>query len=175
MKRKQKQLNLFQQGKFERVFGGGLLVGRRKSKRPLSTKWPIHLVLKAALNSRTRALSYHNKSNAKILFAVANKFHVQILNSVFNYTHAHIVMRVPSREAYVSFIRVLNSKLTELANISSENSRLFTLRPYTRILSSWGRELTILFNYIKKNFVEAIGGFELSRAELDELILYGEG
>ena len=33
---------------YKKEFGGSLPVGKRKSKRPLSTKHPIHLILKSS-------------------------------------------------------------------------------------------------------------------------------
>jgi hypothetical protein len=35
---------------YTKEFGGSLLIGRRKTRRPLSTKSPIHLILKSSGN-----------------------------------------------------------------------------------------------------------------------------
>ncbi|HMN68428.1 MAG TPA: hypothetical protein PKC28_07800 [Bdellovibrionales bacterium] len=46
-----KQLNLFKE-KRQIEFGGSLLVGKRRARRPIATKSPTHLVLKATTSFR---------------------------------------------------------------------------------------------------------------------------
>lgn len=117
------QLQLFHEKNITKQFGGTLLKGRKK-KRPLSTRLPIHLVLRSSHNESARALSYRMKRNRMLLERVARKFQIKVYQSVFNYTHVHLVIKVPSREAYVSFIRLFSSGLAELAAL--KEGKLFT-------------------------------------------------
>jgi REP element-mobilizing transposase RayT len=155
-----KQLKIFNNSK--KQFGGSLLIGKRKSRRPLSTKHPIHLVLRSNHKSCRAALAYGLSVNQKILNQAAEKFNIKIYDSVFNFTHVHMVIIIPSRESYIGFIRVLTAKLSRLAKLKS--GQLFTLRPFTRI-ADWGRSFEILIDYLKTNCREAIGGVTFSYAD----------
>jgi REP element-mobilizing transposase RayT len=148
-----KQLKLFELQQAERKFGGQLLVGKRKSQRPLSVKLPIHLVMRSNHPSCEVALKYHCKSNRTILESLAKKYHIKIYQYVYNHTHVHILMTISSRDTYVKFIRVLGARLTRLAKI--KKTKLFELRPFTRILN-WGREFGNLKRYISYNVAEAM-------------------
>jgi hypothetical protein len=68
---------------------------------------------------------------------------------------------IPSRDAYVGFIRVLTSKLSMLAGLKRD--ALF--RPFTRV-ASWGREFFGLLDYMKKNFLQAISGVDVACSEI---------
>lgn len=166
MNKRQKQLSFFNDKQFPRTFGGDMR-GKRKSRRPLSTKAPIHLILRASANierkNLNRAFSFYGKKNAFLLQSVAKKFGIQIYQSVFNFTHLHMVLKIPSREAYAGFIRVLSSRLASLAGLS--RGQLFTLRPYTRV-ADWGQGFRSLILYIKKNAREAIGGVDIRYEEI---------
>jgi len=55
-----RQLGFSFQNDYKKEFGGSLLSGKRKSARPLSTKKPIHLILKCT------GKSVFNPSNRKL-------------------------------------------------------------------------------------------------------------
>ena len=156
------QFKLFNNS-IQREFGGSLLKGRRKSIRPLSTRVPIHLVLRSENKRAYKALAYGSNTNRKILCVVAKRFQIRILDVVFNHNHVHLVIRIPSRESYNGFIRLLTSRLAQFAKL--KKGELFRFRPYTRLLS-WGREMKTISNYMKKNYVEAIGSIEVLPAEI---------
>lgn len=131
-----------------KTFGGKSLNGRRKSARPLSTKHPMHLILKSKTPIFSRRLRLHQKSAA----ALAKKFHIKIYDLSFNFNHVHLVLQIPSRELYRSFIRSLCSKMVQI----SDTKRTFEFRPYTRI-STWGRDFKNLLKYLKLNELESDG------------------
>lgn len=157
------QQSIFKSNAYKNEFGGSRMVGRRKGARPLSTKLPIHLVLRSTQSEARRVFSYRSKRNRQILAQLAKRFHIQIYESVFNYTHLHLVIRIPHRQNYVGFIRQLSSRLSRLANL--KRGALFGLRPYTRILS-WGREFKTVMSYMNKNYVEAIGTIVVTNTDI---------
>ncbi len=55
------QLNFFRPTSFKKEHGGSISTGKRKNRRPLSTKAPIHLVLKSELAIGQRALTKHRQ------------------------------------------------------------------------------------------------------------------
>jgi REP element-mobilizing transposase RayT len=167
MNTKAKQLSLFNEMQVSKTFGGQSLVGKRKSKRPLSTKLPIHLILRANQQVKrkqvAKVFSFRGKKNNFILNSVAKRFQVKVYQSVFNHTHLHLIIVIPSRHAYIGFVRILSAKLSGLAGLPK--GQLFALRPYTRI-ASWGRQFQKLINYMKKNSCEAIGGVDVLYSEI---------
>ena len=166
MNKRKKQLSLFNEKQFSRTFGGDVR-GKRKTKRPLSTKLPIHLILRAnhqvARKDMAKVFAYRDQKNIRILQSVAKKFQIKVYQSVFNYTHLHLIIVIPSRKAYIGFVRVLAAKLSALAGL--KRGVLFALRPYTRV-ANWGREFQGLLIYIKKNFLQAIGGVDVLYSEI---------
>jgi REP element-mobilizing transposase RayT len=140
---------------YKKEFGGSLLVGKRRSARPLSTKLPLHLVLKCC------ARAYFNPGNRsleKILRDHAFKFGLKIYDISLNWSHIHLLILIPSRAAYTAFIRSVNAALVRFisAKLGKVLTQIFELRPYTRILS-WGREFLGVQAYLKLNDQEARG------------------
>ena len=158
---------------YKKEFGGSLLLGKRKTRRPLSTKAPIHLILKA---SQKRVFSPSNRSLHNLIRKTAKQFDVHVYDLAVNWSHIHFLIRIKSREDYVRFIRALSSLLSQAVakvqsnrdrknltdefglseKFDSEKTKLFTLRPFTRILS-WGRDLKTVFRYVMINQMEAFG------------------
>jgi REP element-mobilizing transposase RayT len=135
---------------YKKEFGGSLLQGKRKSKRPLSTKSPIHLILKAnqkgVFNPTSRELKLLIRETAK-------KFNIQLYDLALNWSHIHFLIRIKDRQDHVRFIRALCSLITATLKFKE---KLFTLRPFTRVLS-WGRDLKYGFNYLIINQMESFG------------------
>jgi REP element-mobilizing transposase RayT len=153
---KQIEFGFFKNLKVPAFFGGEHIQGKRKSKRPLSTKLPIHLVLRA---SRSKVFRPGNQSLEKLIYRVAKESGIKIYEMALNWSHIHFVIKIHSRESYVKFVRVLNSKLA-LAVLKSSNAanseKLFALRPFTRILK-WGRDFRNALGYLGLNLFEAAG------------------
>lgn len=61
---------------YKKEFGGSLLAGKRKTKRPLSTKHPLHLVLKS---SHKGLFNPGNLNLESLIRTQAKKFGIRIL------------------------------------------------------------------------------------------------
>lgn len=136
-------------------FGGSLLKkGGRKTQRPLSTKCPIHLVLKSS--ERFRLFNPRNKQVDLLLRRQAARFQIQIFDFAVNWSHIHLLIQIPDRKNYVAFIRSFTAQLVRLfaQHMAYPLKGLFELRPYTKILS-WGRQFKNAFQYQKLNQLEA--------------------
>ncbi|MEZ0393371.1 MAG: transposase [Pseudobdellovibrionaceae bacterium] len=135
-------------------FGGELLKGKRKAKRPLSTKQPLHLILKSC---EKLVFVPTNLSLEKLIHSQAQKFNLKIYELAINWSHIHLIIKIKERENYNQFIRSLCSILT--AKIRAQRPHLktlFVLRPFTRIIS-WGRDFKSVVNYLILNQMEAQG------------------
>jgi REP element-mobilizing transposase RayT len=137
---------------YKKEFGGSLLVGKRKSKRPLTAKSPIHLVLKT---DGRRLLNPKNKKIEVIIKQECMKRNIKIFDIAVNWNHLHLLIQLPHTRAYAGFIRNVTAKIILFIGIGAKG--LFRLRPYTKIIS-WGRQFRRTYIYQKLNRVEAIGG-----------------
>jgi REP element-mobilizing transposase RayT len=153
-----KGLNMRQTGfsflkNYRKEFGGSLNVGKRKSRRPLSTKKPMHLILKS---SRKKVFHPANKDLNEILRSDAKKFGIQIYDLAINWTHIHLLIKIPSREAYLRFIRSATSRfVTYFSQKAGWSMRgLFDLRPFTKILE-WGKQFQNVIKYHVKNRLQS--------------------
>jgi len=142
-------------GDFKREFGGSLLEGKRKTKRPLSTKEPIHLVLKSTGN---RVFSPGDRRIENLIRNQAAKYKIKLFRVSLNWTHVHAIVQVKDRKTYNSFIRTVTARLVRLISQirKLDLSGLFDLRPFTKIIS-WGRQFKSLLGYHDLNDLEAFG------------------
>lgn len=175
-RRREKQLSLLND-KVPRLFGGSLLKGHAKRARPLSTKEPIHLVLKSeqAIGPRSM-LRPHNAKKIEVIVryhAKASGITIYQLVNVGN--HLHIVLRITNLFLYDRFIRSVTGliarhvtnrergegrKFLSLAQLmktesrgltaQSDSRRFWQARPFTRLIA-WGRDYTYIKNYMDKN------------------------
>ena len=176
-----RQLNLFK--KDLRFFGGQLLHGKRKSRRPLSTKAPMHLVLRSSwARGETSFLRPQNKKSIETLIsAVARKYGVTLYQRATASNHLHLLLRIECRKSYRAFIRVLSSKIAlhimrrksfqqfkaslpkplwgdggTTTEPQGKGQAFWQFRPFHRVLF-WGRDFNTCKRYVLQNTLEAIG------------------
>lgn len=139
-----KQLSLFNEIKVNH-FGGSLLNGRRKTRRPFDSTKPIHLVLKA---TNPFVLLGHRHDVEMVLRKYAKKIGLQVYEVAVNADHIHLLIR-GRRELYLRWIRSVTSML-----VRKFVGLKWKFRRYTRI-GAWGRGMAILKRYMGKNRAEA--------------------
>lgn len=133
---------------------GSLLIGKRKSKRPISTQSPLHLVLKSDLKG---VFNPGNRRLEKRIRSLAQKFNLKIYDLALNWSHIHCVIRIKDRGDYNAFVRALTGTIAlKIRKSIRDIAAVFTLRPFTRILS-WGRDFKNALNYQVLNQLEAWG------------------
>lgn len=139
---------------YKKQFGGSLLLGKRKTARPLSTRHPIHLVLKSC---QKKVFNPSNRSLENLIKSHAEKFDIQVYDLALNWSHIHLLIKLQHRTDYVKFIRSLTSVLSLRIRAAQKNiGKIFTLRPFTRIVS-WGRDFKRALSYQLLNQLEAFG------------------
>jgi REP element-mobilizing transposase RayT len=150
---------------YKKEFGGSLLVGKRKERRPLSTKNPIHLILKSCEKG---VFAPTNRSLQELIQKTAKKFGIQVYDFAVNWSHIHLVIRIRERRQYVGFVRALNSILaSRIKRAKQQLTKVFTLRPFTRILN-WGRDFKNVLNYQILNQMEARGFVKRKKKQTSE-------
>ena len=140
---------------YKKEHGGSLALGKRKSRRPFSTKHPLLLTLKSQTSS------YFNPTNwalEKLIKSQARKYKITIYKISLNWTHIHVLLKFPSKEAYLAFIRTVTARIIDLLEEKTKRSLtgLFDLLPHTKILT-WGRQFNIVKEYHDLNDQEARG------------------
>ncbi len=139
---------------YKKEFGGSLLPGKRKSKRPLSTKNPLHLILKSSHRS---FFNPGNLSLENLIRSQARKFGIRVYDLALNWSHIHLMIRIKSRDDYNKFIRSLTAILAMRIRLAKPQLKvIFDLRPFTRILS-WGRDFKRGLDYQILNQLESLG------------------
>ena len=71
---------------YKKEFGGALLEGKRKTMRPLSTKHPLHLVLKSA---HQNLFNPGNINLENLIKSQAKKFGIKIYDFALSWDHIH--------------------------------------------------------------------------------------
>lgn len=166
-----------------RFFGGSLLHGKRRGRRPLSTKEPIHLVMRSSWAKGPNAFT--QPRNKKVIEALcrtlAKKYGVRIYQRAIVSNHLHFVLRIHNRDTYKSFVRVLTGKIAShimrgnsfsdfLGHVEGEGfsksrakleiqgkgQRFWQFRPFSRVMT-WGRDFRVACRYVIQNTLEAFG------------------
>jgi len=103
------QLSLFK--KDLRFHGGSLLNGKRRTVRPLSSKDAIHIVLRStwAYGENSLLLLKNKKDIQRIILRTAKKYLVRVYKQAIVSNHLHLIIKIPNRKNYQTFIRVLSS------------------------------------------------------------------
>lgn len=151
-------------------FGGSLLKSHPKTRRPLASKLPIHLVLRSR-SSRMRLPKTFLEVN-QIVTMTAKKCGVTIYSYANVGNHLHLVIRILSVRRWSAFIRELTGRIAQfilagLGNSKKDEETFWAHRPFTRIVRGWQRAFRSIIQYVSLNRLEA-DGF-ISRKEIKTL------
>ncbi len=164
--------------KLSRQHGGSLVVGKRRSARPLNMKLAHHLTLKSDLASGGRCLLKHKDLINHILMKAARRFGVTVYNHAVAGNHLHVLVKGRTRIGLQNFFRVFAGHTAQQILIEcplpkerggaltismakgrppcAKNQRKFwSFLIYSRIIT-WGREYKIVYKYIVQNTLEAL-------------------
>jgi len=97
---------------------GGVLRRKKlgRSQRPLSSREPLHLVLKAqsrTLRTGTLRSPYSRAIIQRLVRKYAQRFHVKIEQYSIQGDHIHFLIRAPRRSRYQYFFRVLAGQIAQ--------------------------------------------------------------
>ena len=150
------------------VFGGSQLKSHPKVKRPIASKLPLHLVLRANQSSFRLPATY--KVVNQTVRVIAKKHGVRIYKYSNNGNHLHVLLKLSRIHRWSPFIRELTSqivqKLRELG-VTFKVEKLWMGRPFTRIVRGWKKAFKTVKEYLYLNELEAEG--RISRNEIRNL------
>lgn len=167
----QKQISIFDQipdkklkKRFNRVaHGGDLAPGKRKLERPLSSRRPIHVVVRSEqARGRWSFLGFKNRALVeRVVNSQAKKFGVAIQDFANGGNHLHIKIKAASRIAVQSFLRAITSiiarKITGARRGFKLKKRFWDGLAFTRVLKSYREELYLRGYFIANRQEAALG------------------
>jgi REP element-mobilizing transposase RayT len=145
-----------------------------RGARPITHNYSMHFVLRS---SRARGeWSFRRPRNharvQAILGRFARKYAVELRSYAIHLNHLHLHVKLPSRKAYVRFIRALTSAIamavTGMSRWSKLRVKFWDRRPFSRPILDERAELRVR-DYIRINQLETMGyeraaaRFELAR------------
>lgn len=162
MRRKQLEFNILKRPKDE--FGGSLLTSHPKGRRPLASKLPIHLTLRAKKSVLRLPRVYG--AIELTLTDVAKKYGVKIYKHANVGNHLHLAIKLRQVSDWAGFIRELTGRIALLCRRFVTDG-LWMYRPHTRIVRGWRKAYRIVLDYIELNQLEGEG--QISRRQVKTL------
>ena len=83
-----------------------MVVNFRKGRRPLSTKKPIHLVIRSNSATGPMSLLLHSRFIRTLISSLCRRFAIVLYELSVNSTHIHLLIRIRDREGFKNFLRV---------------------------------------------------------------------
>jgi hypothetical protein len=143
-------------------FGGSRLKGNAREARPISTRRPIHLVMRSSFAKGDR--SFLKAGRAKQIETLVRRLgrenDVKVYRFANSGNHLHFLLLPKSRRAFNAYIRAISGLIARIT-LGVERGKALGLkfwdaRPFTRIVE-WGREFKVVCGYVLQNTLEAIG------------------
>lgn len=167
-----KQQNLFKIQWQHRLCHGGRFRNKAAGRmgRPLSTRDPLHLVIKSNFRILRGPRGYALVQRLVRLYT--KKFQIKIEQLSIQSDHAHLLIRASKRSNFHSFFRVLSGqisqRLTDTFTKKWEGREFWKCRPFSRVVKGW-RAYKIVRDYIQLNEKEGRGEIPYQRDRLKGL------
>lgn len=158
---KKAQLKLFSHEKSCTDHGGEARKGRRKGARPLTTKKPMHIVLrsKKAVDEKSFLRRGNQAQIEQMLDSLSVRYGIRVLKFQNVGNHLHLLIQGKSRALLQAFLRAFPAKVALAisgAKKGNPQGRFFEEIFFSRVVE-WGRDIHRLKQYFFKNAMEADG------------------
>ena len=146
----------------QKDFGGSLISGNPREPRPISTKRPMHLVMRSshARGQNSFLSPKRSKLIRELIYRSGKHQGVKIYRYANSGNHLHLIVLPSSRKAFQRFIRVISGLIARITlGVERGHARgikFWDARPFTRILE-WGRDFNTSCRYLLQNTLEALG------------------
>jgi REP element-mobilizing transposase RayT len=145
----------------KKYFGGSLLKGNARGKRPMGKRSALHLVLRSDLAKGNLSLLHPDRAKLiqDLIYRFANKFAVKVYRYANSGNHLHLLVRPHNRYAYRNFIKTITGLIARLT-LKVERGRakglkFWSVKPFSRIVE-FGKDYKGLCSYILQNTLEAL-------------------
>lgn len=154
--------------------GGELARGKRKTYRPIDPKQALHVVLRSskARGSLSMLHPKHRNHIERFVQKTARHWGIKLYRFANVGNHIHLLIQVPTREAWKSFSRELSGGIAQIVTGAQKGSALSRSQDnsipasakrgfwddlvFTRIVS-FGRDFNGMAKYLIKNLFESAG------------------
>ena len=143
-------------------FGGSYLKNSHaKTKRPLESKYPLHVVLRSDCG-RTDASMRHPRHFGKVNARVHNtakKYGIKLQEYANVGNHLHLLIHFKKRQQWTAFIRDLTGSLArEIAGVKGKSGwKFWSQKPFTRIVRGGPKAYRVVKDYALLNQLEGEG------------------
>lgn len=162
MAQKDFQMSLFNM-KSPKIFGASLLkASNPKTKRPISTKHAMHLVLKSKYTkgSRSFLLKANREAIDCILKSQAKRWGIRLYRYENVGNHLHILLKTGHRRWLAGYLRSVTGLIARHILRSErgcgKSIQFWEARPFSRVVT-WGRAYKAIHRYFDKNRMQAVG------------------
>lgn len=140
--------------------GGEVRKGKRKLARPVDHRRPLHLTLRSTQAKGAWSLLKHKNMVYILVHEIADACDVKVHQFVNVGNHLHLLVSVPSRAAFQSFLRRLTGAIvfavTGCRKGHALKRRFWDFTAWSRVVS-WGWEFRAVKTYLAKNLLESFG------------------
>jgi len=152
------QQALFKERKQSLEYGGSLLRGKRKTKRPIVLSKPLHLVMRSEVAIGKLSLKRFELLIKARLELYALRFHIKVYKLAINRNHLHLCIQGQDRQEVASFLKVFAGVIAKKIVIHSKFKleKFWTERVFSRVVQ-WGKDFKGVIKYIHQNELEADG------------------
>jgi hypothetical protein len=148
--------------------GGTSQRGRRKTERPVSTRFPMHVVLHSQRARGQWSLIRHERGVRDALQACAERNGIKVHGFANVGSHLHLLVRARRRETFQAFLRSFAGIVARVVTGARKSrpldgGRFWTALAWSRVIH-WGRDYGSMQSYIFRNEIEASNGPRVRRA-----------
>ena len=142
--------------------GGGIHRGLRKTARPIVTRRPMHITMRAGCATGPLSLLYgkHPKIVRGLLGRLSRRYAVRVYRFSNNGNHCHLLVQARSRTGLQAFLRVfagqIAQKITGARKGAALGRRFWGETVFSRVVE-WGRAFRTVLAYVRQNQLEALG------------------
>src|SRR5262249_40130100 len=140
--------------------GGAVGRGKRKTERPVSTRRPMHLVMKSDRAHGAWSLQKHAAMVRATLRVAARRNQIRGYALANVGTHLHLLIRVRRRTDFQRFLRSFTGLVARRitgARRGAPRGRFWGPLVWSRIVA-WGRDYYGVRHYVFRNEIEAAQG-----------------
>jgi REP element-mobilizing transposase RayT len=147
--------------KTKKYFGGSLLKGNAREKRPLSRGSALHIVLRSEIAKGDLSLLHPSRAKKidSLIHKLANKFGVRLYRYANSGNHLHLLVRPHNRYVYRNFIKSVTGLIARIT-LGVERGRakglkFWSVKPFSRIVA-FGKDYKGVLHYLLQNTLESL-------------------
>lgn len=165
--RTMRQMTLGKPFRVRTEHGGDKCKGKRKLARPVTTKRPMHVVLRSseARGQHSMLSPKFTKRIEERLYADAAKNQVKVRGYVNVGNHLHLIVQPRTKAGFQRFLRTFSGVVARIvtgarrgqAHGHGAGRAFWDALAYSRVVE-WGKAYASLHQYLRLNSAEAAGG-----------------